>query len=135
MAWFQRTKTQPPILPTTKTDYPEGTCVETEAGWFFIKKNYRFRIPTRRVLDSWRFNVVQTTEAAVKHYKVAGKLGFRDGTIIDDFSDGRMYIIAGNKRRHIVNPDFFERTGIDHHWAITVSSEEANLHDDGEVLS
>jgi hypothetical protein len=123
-----------PGIPTTPTNYPYGLCIETEAGYFLMREKFRFRIPTERVLESWRFSIIKSSEAAVKHYKVAGKLGFRDGTVINNISDNKYYLISQNKRRHIVEPDVFEKYGLNWGDVILVSDEEANLHTDGEVL-
>lgn len=79
--------------------------------------------------------MVETTEAAVKHFKVAGILGFRDGTLINNVSDGKLYIIAGNKKRQVVNPDWLDLLEHDFSTELLVSSEEANLHEDGAVLN
>jgi len=99
-----------------------------------MREKFRFRIPTERVLESWRFKVIPSSESAVKHIKVGGKIGFRDGTIIHNMADGRHYLISQNKRRHIIDPDVWEKYGLDWGDAILVSEDEANLHNDGEVL-
>jgi hypothetical protein len=133
--WLSPTPpTTPPNPPTTPQEYPTGTCVKTEKGVFWIKDSSRFRIKSQRVLDSWTFQVLPSTEAACAGYKVKGVLGFRDGTLIQNVADGKMYVIAGNKRRHIVSPDFFTRTLFDRGRVVEVSDEETNLHNDGEVL-
>lgn len=128
---------QPEPLPlrTEKTDYPYGTCVQTEAGYFLIRDKVRFRIGSERILWSWRFNVVETTEAAVKHFAIAGKLGFRDGTLINNLADGKMYVIAKNKKRHITSPDVFDKYGYSTADMVTVSDAEANLHENGDDLN
>ena len=123
-----------PGIPTVPTNYPYGLCIQTEAGYFLMREKFRFRIPTQRVFDSWSFNVIQSSELAVKHIKVGGKIGFRDGTIIHNMADGKHYLISQNKRRHIVDPDVWEKYGLDWGNVILVSEEEANLHGDGEVL-
>ena len=66
--------------------------------------------------------------------KVAGKLGFRDGTLIKNIADGKMYLVSQNKRRHIVDPDSFDRYGLDRSKVIEVSELEAAAHDLGENL-
>jgi hypothetical protein len=133
----RKTKTvfpEDPGVPTTPTNYPYGLCIQTEAGYFLMREKFRFRIPSERVLESWRFNVIRSSEAAVKHVKVGGKIGFRDGTIINNIADNRYYLISQNKRRHIIEPDVFEKYGLNWGDVLLVSDEEANLHTDGEVL-
>lgn len=134
--WKWKSSPEPLFTPpATPEAYPAGTCVRTEKGVFWIKDTSRFRIRTRRVLESWSFQVLDSTEAACQKYPVRGTLGFRDGTLIKNVADGKMYVIAGNKRRHVVSPDFFTRTGFDRGRVVEVSDEEANLHNDGEVLT
>jgi hypothetical protein len=66
--------------------------------------------------------------------KIAGKLGFRDGTLIKNIADGKLYLISQNKRRHIIDPDTFEKYGLDRSNIIEVSESEANMHELGENL-
>lgn len=138
---FKRKTPKPPlpdpIIPLRKerTDYPYGSCVKTEAGWFLIREKTRFRIGSERILWSWKFDPVKTTEAAVKHFTIAGRLGFRDGTLINNVASGKMYVVSQNKKRHIVSPDVFDKYGYDMANMMYVSDAEANLHTDGEVLS
>lgn len=132
--WLQSDQPAPFQPPKIRTDYPFGTCIHTEDGYWLIREKMRFKIPTHRVLRSWDFRVVEAHESAVKHFRKAGTLGFRDGTVIQNIADGKMYMIAQNKKRHITNPDFFHDLGFIDHPLIKVSDEEAKLHDDGEVL-
>jgi hypothetical protein len=66
--------------------------------------------------------------------KLVGKLGFRDGALIKNIADGKMYLISQNKRRHIVSPDSFTRYGLDRSRVIEVSDIETNMHELGENL-
>jgi hypothetical protein len=132
--WPFRKKTNPPI-PSSRTDYPYGLFVSTESGFFLIRENGRYRVPTVRVMASWSAPIVTSSEAAVKHLTVLGKIGFRDGTIIQDFSNQKTYLISKNKKRHIVSPDVFDKLLLNKELIVVVSHEEANLHEDGEVLS
>ncbi|AXG66164.1 hypothetical protein SEA_ANNADREAMY_43 [Streptomyces phage Annadreamy] len=130
----QKTPDLPPI-PQTRTDYPYGLFVCTEAGFFLIREKGRYRIPTIRVMASWSAPSVSSSEAAVKHLPILGKIGFRDGTIIQDFSNQKTYLISRNKRRQIMSPDVFDKFLLNKELLVVVSHEEANLHEDGEVLS
>jgi hypothetical protein len=73
-------------------------------------------------------------EAALSGFKVAGKLGFRDGTLIKNIADGKMYLVSQNKLRHIVDPDSFNRYGLDRSKAVEVSEAEVSAHDLGENI-
>lgn len=133
--WFRK-KTKPlPVLPTSRVDYPEGVCVKTEKGHFYIGKKYRHPIKTQRVLDSWRFDVLASTEAAVAHLLVSrSPLGFRAGTVIQNIADSRIFVISKNQKRLVVNPDVLYNYGYTLDDVLVVSEEEANLHGFGEVL-
>jgi hypothetical protein len=74
------------------------------------------------------------TEAALTGIKLAGKLGFRDGSLIKNLADGRMYLVSQNKLRHIVDPDSFDRYGLDRSKVVEVSDKEISAHDLGENL-
>jgi hypothetical protein len=89
---------------------------------------------SERAESSWSFPTVLATEAAVVSMKVVGKLGFRDGTLIKNIADGRMYLVSQNKRRHIKDPDIFDRYGLDRSKVIEVSDAEAEMHELGEDL-
>jgi hypothetical protein len=74
------------------------------------------------------------TEAALTGIKLVGKLGFRDGSLIKNLADGRMYLVSQNKLRHIVDPDSFDRYGLDRSKVVEVSDKEILAHDLGENL-
>lgn len=128
---------QKPTLPTRPVVYPVGSFVETEAGYFYISSpSKRIRIVTKRVLDSWApHRVVKTTEAAVKNYKAWGKLPFRNGSLIHNIADGKIYLIENKKRRHITNPDVLGQLDARRKDIVEVSLAEINLHEEGEILS
>lgn len=133
--WFlrKRSKPTPPLVPV---DYPTGTCVQTEKGVFFIKGKFRYRVMSGRILDSWNYPfIITSTESAVSKYKLAGKLGFRQGTLIKDMSNGKMYLISENLRRQIVSPDFFEIMLFPRDRVVEVSPEEIALHKEGENIN
>ena len=73
-------------------------------------------------------------ESALSGMKIAGKLGFRDGTLIKNIADGKIYLISQNKRRHIISPDVFNAYGLDRNMIIEVSEMETNMHDQGDNL-
>jgi len=111
-----------------------GTCVRTPSGIYYLKDNKRYRIISNRVLASHSFSrIVDTTDVAVSKYKVAGRLGFRDGTLIHNISDGRLFIMEKSLKRHIQNPDILERLGVTVGSAgiLIVSADELKLHKDG----
>jgi hypothetical protein len=131
-----RRKKQTTTLAQTPTKYPNGTFIETEKGYFYIlSPSKRLRITHKRVLESWAPpRVVQTTEAAVVKYRVGSKLKYRNGSLIHNLADGKMYLVEDGNRRHITSPDVLERVGATWRDVTRVSLAEINLHPEGEPL-
>jgi hypothetical protein len=125
--------TQTPLI-TSPTNFPSGIAVETDKGTYWIKDGKRFRLISERAAKSWSFTTVKATEPALVNIKVVGKLGFRDGTLIKNVADGKMYLLSQNKLRHIVDPDSFNRYGLDRSKVIEVSEAEIKSHDLGENI-
>jgi Ni/Co efflux regulator RcnB len=133
---FQR-QSRKPLLPSSPVDYPAGTFVHSEKGWYLITAPAkRQHIISKRVLDSWApQRVVETSEAALAKYRVVARLRFRNGSLLQDMSDGKMYLISENSRRHITSPDVLERIGaVGERW-MRVSSDEILLHPEGAPLA
>ena len=128
---FKNTQT---VLITSPTNFPSGLAVKTEKNTYWIKDNKRFKLISDRAADSWKFTTINATESAVLHIKLVGKLGFRDGSLIKNIADGKMYLISQNKRRHITNPDVFAKYGLNRNDIIEVGEAEANMHDIGDNL-
>jgi len=113
---------------------PSGLAVKTETGTYWIKDSKRFKLISDRAAKSWAFTTVLATEQAIASMKIVGKLGFRDGTLIKNISDGKMYLVSQNKRRHIIDPDSFLKYGLDRSKVVEVSESEINMHDLGDNL-
>lgn len=133
--WPFRRKTPEPFIPTSRTDYPYGLFIVTEAGYFLIRNGERLGVKSTRMACSWHSHISLSSEAAVEHLPVTGHVGFRDGTLIRNQADKKDYLISRGLKRHIVSPDVFDTYGLDKKSIIVVSDEEANFHNDGEVLS
>ena len=129
---FKNTKTTLPILQPT--NFPSGIAVKTDKDTYWIKDGKRYKLISNRAAQSWCFTTVLATESALTGIKLAGKLGFRDGSLIKNLADGKMYLVSQNKLRHIVDPDLFERYGLDRSKVIEVSDKEISAHDLGEDL-
>lgn len=127
--------TQTPSLVNQPTTFPSGLAVKTESATYWIKDNKRYKLISERAARSWSFVTVNATENAISHIKIVGKLGFRDGTIIKNISDSKIYLISQNKRRHVVSPDVFVRYGLSRDAIIEVSDAESNMHNLGEDLN
>lgn len=121
--------------PTSPIPYPDGLMVDTGEVTYYIKGGRKYPVFSKRVLDSWAITPILSSEVAVSRIpKGTGYLGFRDGTLIHNFADGKLYLISGNKRRQITSPDVFQRYGIKRDSAIVVSEDEVALHAEGEPI-
>lgn len=104
-----------------------GMFYKTEKGYFYIKGGKRYKVFSDRCFTSWNVEAISTSSDNLSHIPYAGILGFRDGTIIHNLADGKMYIVADNKRVHLKNPDLFPEGWIEYK-KILVSQEETDLH-------
>lgn len=127
-------KPQPKSLPKKPVKYPDGLALDTGENVWYTKNGLLYKCYSQRTLDSWRFKVIKTTPEAVAGFKQGGILGFRDGTLLRDISDGKLYLVSGNKRRHIVSPDFFDLYGFEKSDAVLASRAEIELHQPGEPI-
>jgi hypothetical protein len=119
---------------SSPTLIPSGLAVKTDKAIYWVKDGKRYKLISDRAAKSWCFTTVKATEEAVAGMKLVGKLGFRDGTLIKNIADGKMYLISQNKKRHIVDPDSFDRYGLNRKSVIEVSEAEANMHTTGDNL-
>jgi len=117
-----------------KTDFPSGLAVKTDKATYWIKDGKRYKLISDRAAKSWSFTTVNATEAALSGIKLVGSLGFRDGTLIKNIADGKMYLVSQNKLRHIVDPDSFNRYGLDRCKVIEVSEKEISAHELGDNI-
>jgi hypothetical protein len=116
------------------TNFPSGIAVKTDKDTYWIKDGKRYKLISDRAAKSWSFTTVNATEAALTGFKVAGKLGFRDGALIKNIADGRIYLVSQNKLRHIVDPDSFIRYGLNRSDVVEVSEAEVLAHDLGDNI-
>ncbi len=128
-------KTTQSILTISQpTNFPSGIAVKTDKGTYWIKDGKGYKLISKRAEQSWSFTTVKATESALSLIKQSGKLGFRDGTLIKNIADGKIYLISQNKKRHIVDPDSFIKYGLDRSKIIEVSEPESNARELGESL-
>ena len=122
------------LIISQPTNFPSGLAVKTDKGTYWIKDGKRYKLISDRAAKSWMFTTVNATEAALSGIKLVGKLGFRDGTLIKNIADGKMYLVSQNKLRHIVDPDVFNKYGLDRSIIMEVSESEIKAHELGENL-
>ena len=132
MRLFKNTKST--LIISQPTNFPSGLAVKTDKATYWIKDGKRYKLISDRAAKSWLFTTINATEAALSGIKMVGKLGFRDGSLIKNIADGKMYLVSQNKLRHIVDPDTFDRYGLDRSNLIEVSDTEIKAHDIGEEL-
>ena len=140
MRFLTKRNLTPTPTPLSKpVEYPSGVFVHTEKGYFYIVgENKRYRCLSKRVLDSWApQRIIETTETALRHYRTAAKLKFRNGSLIHNIADGKVYLISGGKRRLMTSPEAFARIGAKRNrkYVTSVSLAEINLHEEGEPLA
>lgn len=122
------------LIVSQPTNFPSGLAVKTDKATYWIKDGKRYKLISDRAAKSWMFTTVNATEAALSGIKMVGKLGFRDGSLIKNIADGKMYLVSQNKLRHIVDPDVFNKYGLDRSIIIEVSETEIKAHELGENL-
>jgi hypothetical protein len=132
MKLFKNTKSTSVI--SKQIDFPSGVAVKTESGTYWIKDSKRYKLISDRAAKSWSFMTLNATDHSVAKIKIVGKLGFRDGTLIKDISDGKMYLVSQNKKRHISTLDLFDIYGFNRSSVIEVSKQEADMHELGESI-
>lgn len=109
------------------TYVPGGLIAKTEKGFFYIKGLKRFKFISDRAVESWNLKIVNTKEMYLQNIPVCGNLGFRDGTLIKDISNSKIYLISENKKRHIVSPDVIHQLGYSKDDILKVSSKESGF--------
>jgi hypothetical protein len=122
---------QPKVIKNYSPFVPSGLIAQTEKGYFYIKGKKKFKFISDRARDSWNIPIVLTKEPMLADLQLAGVLGFRDGSLVQDISDGKIYLISDNKRRHIIDPDVLEWINSE---VIKVGQKEIFVHAEGEKL-
>ena len=110
---------------------PSGLIANTEKGYFYIKGGKKFKFVSERAMLSWSLPIVKTNDKVLNKLILAGTLGFRDGTLVKDISDGKIYLISDSKRRHILNPDVLEWMNTD---IVKAGQKEILVHEEGEPI-
>ena len=110
---------------------PSGLIAHTSQGYFYIKGEKKFKFVSDNAMLSWNLPIIETTVETLSKYASAGILGYRDGSLVKDISDGKIYLISDSKRRHVVNPDVLE-------WIdsaiIDAGQKEILVHQEGEPI-
>jgi hypothetical protein len=110
---------------------PSGLIADTEKGYFYIKGGKRFKFVSERAMLSWNLPIIKTTDNVLSKLIIAGTLGFRDGSLVQDISDGKIYLISDSKSRHVIDPDVMEWLNTE---IIKAGQKEILIHEEGEPL-
>jgi hypothetical protein len=110
---------------------PSGLIGLNAGSFYYIKGNKRFKFVSERAMKSWCLPVLKIDAAFLNRLMSGGTLGFRDGSLVQDISDGKIYLISDSKRRHILNPDVLEWFEAD---MIKASQKEILIHTEGEPV-
>lgn len=129
MAVFKKNK---PTLPLDIVP-PSGMFVKAPSGQaWYVKSGGRYSVSEIH-LSSWGVNPVPITNTALLLVPEKGKIGFRDGTLCQDFADGKMYLISDSQKRQIRNPAVFEALG-GHKACLSVPTDYLRVHLEGEPI-
>jgi len=110
---------------------PSGLIAHTEKGYFYIKGGKKFKLISERAMLSWSLPVIKTKDEMLNKLIMAGTLGFRDGSLVKDISDGKIYLISDSKKRHITDPDVLEWLNTE---IIKAGEKEISIHSEGDKL-
>jgi hypothetical protein len=110
---------------------PSGLIAQTEKGYFYIKGSKKFKFVSDRAMLSWTLPVIKTTDDKISGIPTSGLLGFRDGTLVKNIADGKIYLISDSKRRHITDPDVLEWLDTE---IVRAGEKEISIHPEGDKL-
>lgn len=143
MSFWKKTKNSTPErlvpeLPHRPVEYPSGIAVRTEEGTYYLHPDgKRYRIQSREILESWAFPLlVDTSEVALSKYPVAvTRLGFRNGSLVNNIADGKMYLVSEGKLRHVTGVSALRRLGVTRDDAVVVSESDIKIMKLGEAIT
>lgn len=100
---------------------------------FYVKGDIGYTFCSPRAQESWNLPVLPLSQHEDSMpTKIVGMLGFRDGTLIQNAKDGKIYLVSDAKKRLLTAP--LEDFGFDWVDVISVSDDEAQFHNDGKDL-
>jgi hypothetical protein len=110
---------------------PSGLIAHTDKGYFYIKGKKKFKFVSERAMLTWKLPVVKTQETMLSAFQMSGALGLRDGTLVKNVADGKMYLVSDSKLRHITDADILEWWPAE---IVKVGDKEISAHTQGETL-
>ena len=116
--------------------YPSHTFIKTIDGELHYYQNGKlFSVPSDNILKSWR-PVAVALAYDVDHLTSShgGVLGFRNGSYLESYADGKLYIISGNKKRHITSQESLDALGLTSISPLVVSKSDLEYHVTGDDI-
>ena len=110
---------------------PSGLIGSNAGSFYYVKGNKRFKFVSERAMKSWCLPVLKIDAAFLNKLASGGTLGFRDGSLVKDISDGKIYLISDSKRRHVVSPDVLQWINTE---IIDAGQKEVLVHQEGEPI-
>ena len=110
---------------------PSGLIGLNAGSFYYVKGNKRFKFVSERAMKSWYLPVLKIDAAFLNKLTSGGTLGFRDGSLVKDISDGKIYLISDSKRRHVVDPDVLQWIDTE---VIDAGQKEVLVHQEGEPI-
>lgn len=100
---------------------------------YYLKGDKGYKFISQRAQNTWKLPVLNLDPRVDSlPNNIVGSLGFRDGSLIQNFKDGKLYLVSDAKKRLLTAP--LEDYGFDWTDVISISDEEAKFHQDGMEL-
>lgn len=123
--------------PVYRQDAPprewlDGSSYEADGVYYMKLRGKFYRFVSQKAFDSWSVSPTVLIYGPEDFPDtISGVLGFREGTLLNRFSDNTIHVVSGNKTRHVTNEEVLERYGLLGRPFYTVSEKEFNTHDVG----
>jgi hypothetical protein len=106
-----------------------GTCYKILNNTYYIKSGKVYDFYSARSFSSWKLTPVCVRFLFDPSVLRAGTLGFRDGTLIQNAKDGKIYLISDARRNLLTKP--LADYGFDWSMVVEVSDDEVQFHEEG----
>ena len=110
---------------------PSGLIGSNAGNFYYVKGNKRFKFVSERAMKSWCLPVLNVDAKFLNSLSSGGILGFRDGTLVENVADGKIYLVSDNKLRHITEPDILEWLDTE---IVKVGEKEISAHTQGDKI-
>jgi hypothetical protein len=123
------------VVPFTP---PNGIVVEFDGVRYLVKRSRTDRSRSLlmkffsdRAFESWSLPAIKIEKKWVAGWVISGPVGFRDGTLIQNIVDGKIYLVSDSRKRLVTDPDILDSLGLE---ILLVSEAEINIHEDGDPI-